>query len=62
MRFNRYIFVLLWCLAVCNRVNTNDKDMQKLLEAQFLNVTEDIKIGAVELDLNPEEVEIVEVL
>lgn len=59
MRFHKTIFILLWCLAIQNFVDAGS--YRELLEAQFLNLTEDIKVGTAELNINAEDVDIVEV-
>ena len=61
MSYNKLTFVLLLCLTAYNSVNADSDDLSKLLEAQFMNLTEDVKIGAKLLDVNPEDIDTVEV-
>ena len=55
------IFIFLWGLAAQNLLVASSDDMKELLEAQFLNLTEDIKVGAVELMINVEDIDIAKV-
>ena len=52
-------FVLVLSLASSSIVHADDDDLFNLFEAQFRNLTEDIKIGAKTLKINPEDIETV---
>ena len=54
-------FVLVLSLASSSIVHADDDDLRDLLEAQFYNLTQDIKIGAKTLKINPEDIEIIDV-
>ena len=55
------LLVLVLCLASSPIVQAIDDDVRNLLEAQFLNLTQDINIGAKSLKINPDEIDIVRV-
>ena len=50
-------FVLVLCLASTSIVHADDDDLRNLFEAQFYNLTQDIKIGAKTLKINPDDIE-----
>ena len=52
-------FVLVLSLTSSSIVHADDDDLQSLLDAQFYNLTQDIKIGAKTLKINPEDIETV---
>ena len=51
--------VLVLSLASSSIVHADDDDLQNLLDAQFYNLTQDIKVGAKTLKINPEDIETV---
>ena len=55
----KIIAILLSCLVAANVSEAGS--YHSMLEAQFLNVTQDIKIGAAELDTDVEDFGIIEV-
>ena len=61
MCYRSSISVLLFCLASPSIVYSADDALNNLFEAQFLNLTEDIKVGAAGLKVDPDDIEIVEV-
>ena len=61
MSYNKLNLVLLLCLTAFNSFKADNDDFTRLLDAQFMNLTEDVKIGAISLEVNPEDIETVEV-
>ena len=61
MCYRTYTLVLLFCLAFPSIVYSADDALNNLFEAQFLNLTEDIKVGAAGLKIDPEDIEVVQV-
>ena len=59
MSYKLFWFVLVLSLASSSIVHADDDDLRNLLEAQFCNLTQDIKIGAKSLKINPEDIETV---
>ena len=59
MSYKLLWFVLVLSLASSSIVHADDDDLQNLLDAQFYNLTQDIKVGAKTLKINPEDIEIV---
>ena len=55
-----FLFLFVVCfIATCNHVNARNGDIQDLFEAQFLNVSQDVTVGAKELQINPTDVDII---
>ena len=55
-----FLFLFVVCfISTCNNVNARNGDIQDLFEAQFLNVSQDITVGAKELQINPTDVDII---
>ena len=52
-----FLFVV-YLIATCNNVNARNGDIHDLFEAQFLNVSQDVTVGAKELQINPTDVDI----
>ena len=59
MSYKLFWFVLVLSLASSSIVHADDDDLRNLFEAQFYNLTQDIKIGAKSLKINPEDIETV---
>ena len=59
MSYKLFWFVLVLSLASSSIVHADDDDLRNLFEAQFCNLTQDIKIGAKSLKINPEDIETV---
>ena len=59
MSYKLLWFVLVLSLASSPIVHADDDDLRNLFEAQFYNLTQDIKIGAKSLKINPEDIETV---
>ena len=57
MSYKLLWFVLVLSLASSPIVHADDDDLRNLFEAQFYNLTQDIKIGAKSLKINPEDIE-----
>ena len=55
-----FLFLFVVCfMATCSNANARDGNIQDLLEAQFLNVSQDVTVGAKELQINPTDVDII---
>ena len=55
-----FLFLFVVCfIATCNNVNARNGNIQDLFEAQFLNVSQDVTVGAKELQINPADVDII---
>ena len=58
---NKCILIFLWCCVAHEFVDAKG-GMQELLDSQFMNITTDIKLEAQALEINPDDVNVVEVL
>ena len=58
MRKDFLVSFVVCFIATCNNVNARNGDIQDLFEAQFLNVSQDVTVGAKELQINPTDVDI----
>ena len=58
---NKCILLFLWCCVAHEFVDANG-GMREFLDSQFMNITTDIKLEAPALDINPDDVDVVEVL
>ena len=61
MGFKIPLLVLVFSIASSPIVQAADEEVSNLLDAQFLNLTQDINIGAKSLKINPDEIDIVRV-
>ena len=59
MRRDFLVLFLVYFIATCKNVNARNGDIQDLFEAQFLNVSQDVTVGAKELQINPTDVDII---
>ena len=58
---NKFILFFLWCCVAHEFVDAKG-GMTEFLDAQFMNITTDIKLEAPDLDINPDDVDVVEVI
>ena len=61
MGFKLCLLVLVFSIASSPIVQAVSEDVRNLLEAQFLNLTQDISIGAKSLNIDPKNIDIVRV-
>ena len=61
MGFKICLLVLVFNIASSPIVQAVSEDISNLLDAQFLNITQDINIGAKSLNIDPKNIDIVRV-
>ena len=59
MRRDILLLFAVCFIATFKNVNARNGDIQDLFEAQFLNVSQDVTVGAKELQINPTDVDII---
>ena len=59
MRKDFLVSFFVCFIASYNNVRASNGDIQDLIEAQFLNVTQDVTVGAKELQIDPTDVDVI---
>ena len=59
MRRDFLVSFVVCFIVTYNNVRASNGEIQDLFEAQFLNVTQDVKVGAKELQIDPTDVDVI---
>ena len=59
MRKDFLVSFFVYFIATYNKVYAKNGDIQDLFEAQFLNVSQDVTVGAKELQIDPTDVDVI---
>ena len=59
MRRDSLFLFVVYFIGTFKNINASNGDIQDLFEAQFLNVSQDVTVGAKELQINPTDVDII---
>ena len=62
MRKDFLVSFIVCFIATHNNVRASNGEIQDLFEAQFLNVSQDVTVGAKELQIDPTDVDVIGVI